>query len=121
MNMLKRTLSLSAAAVAIVAAAPALAQEAPAADGSADSGEIIVTAQKRAERLIDVPVAISAISADTLTSQNINRLSEYFDRVPGLQYSNQRVSGLALRGVTTGGATSPRACSAATDPRNGIL
>ena len=107
MNMLKRTLSLSAAAVAIVAAAPALAQEAPAADGSADSGEIIVTAQKRAERLIDVPVAISAISADTLTSQNINRLSEYFDRVPGLQYSNQRVSGLALRGVTTGGATSP--------------
>ncbi|HSI16181.1 MAG TPA: TonB-dependent receptor [Sphingomonas sp.] len=106
MNNVKHMISISAAVIALAASMPAVAQEAqPATDGPA--GDIIVTAQKRAERLIDVPVAISAISADTLTSQNINRLSEYFDRVPGLQYSNQRVSGLALRGVTTGGATAP--------------
>ncbi len=106
MKNAKHMISVSAAVIALAASMPAVAQEAPpATDGPA--GDIIVTAQKRAERLIDVPVAISAISADTLTSQNINRLSEYFDRVPGLQYSNQRVSGLALRGVTTGGATAP--------------
>ena len=106
MKNVKHMISISAAVIALAASMPAVAQEAqPATDVPA--GDIIVTAQKRAERLIDVPVAISAISADTLTSQNINRLSEYFDRVPGLQYSNQRVSGLALRGVTTGGATAP--------------
>ncbi|MBO9375698.1 TonB-dependent receptor [Sphingomonas histidinilytica] len=107
MKTLKLVISVSTAAVALAASMPALAQDAQVAEDGASAGEIIVTAQKRAERLIDVPVAISAISADALTTQNINRLSEYFDRVPGLQYSNQRVSGLALRGVTTGGATSP--------------
>jgi len=108
MKNLKLAISMSTAVMAIAAAStPALAQEAQAASDAFDSGEIIVTAQKRSERLIDVPVAISAISADALTTQNINRLSEYFDRVPGLQYSNQRVSGLALRGVTSGGATAP--------------
>jgi outer membrane receptor protein involved in Fe transport len=115
----KRTYLIGAAAVALAAPGAAWAQAAPssaqpaAPDASQPApnvntgDDIIVTAQKRSERMIDVPVAISAISADTLTTQNINRLSEYFDRVPGLQYSNQRVSGLALRGVTTGGQTSP--------------
>jgi len=107
MRNVRHAIFLSAAMIALTASMPAMAQDAPAADASHEHDDIVVTAQKRAERLIDVPVAISAISADTLTSQNINRLSEYFDRVPGLQYSNQRVSGLALRGITTGGATSP--------------
>ncbi|MGC6330314.1 TonB-dependent receptor [Rhizorhabdus sp. FW153] len=106
MKTFKQAISMSAAVVALAASMPAVAQDKRPADDNA-AGDIVVTAQKRAERLIDVPVAISAISADTLTSQNINRLSEYFDRVPGLQYSNQRVAGLALRGVTTGGATAP--------------
>jgi outer membrane receptor protein involved in Fe transport len=106
MKKVKHVISVSAVAIALAASMPAVAQEAqPAEEGS--GSDIIVTAQKRAERLIDVPVAISAISAESLTTQNINRLSEYFDRVPGLQYSNQRVAGLALRGVTTGGATAP--------------
>jgi iron complex outermembrane recepter protein len=106
MGNVKHAISMSTAVLALAVSMPAMAQDAlPIDDNSA--GDIVVTAQKRTERLIDVPVAISAISADTLTSQNINRLSEFFDRVPGLQYSNQRVSGLALRGVTTGGATAP--------------
>lgn len=106
MGNVKHAISMSTAVLALAVSMPAMAQDAlPIDDNSA--GDIVVTAQKRIERLIDVPVAISAISADTLTSQNINRLSEFFDRVPGLQYSNQRVSGLALRGVTTGGATAP--------------
>jgi iron complex outermembrane recepter protein len=106
MGNVKHAISMSTAVLALAVSMPAMAQdELPTDDNSA--GDIVVTAQKRTERLIDVPVAISAISADTLTSQNINRLSEFFDRVPGLQYSNQRVSGLALRGVTTGGATAP--------------
>lgn len=109
MKNFKHRISMSAAVIALASSIPAVAQDAQPVQNAEDysAGEIIVTAQKRSERLIDVPVSITAISADTLTSQNINRLSEFFDRVPGLQYSNQRVSGLALRGVTTGGATAP--------------
>jgi outer membrane receptor protein involved in Fe transport len=104
MGNVKHAISGTAAVIALAFSMPAVAQDA---QGAADGGEIIVTAQKKAERLIDVPVAISAISADTLTTQNINRLSEFYDRVPGLQYSGQRVSAISLRGVTTGGQTAP--------------
>lgn len=70
--------------------------------------DIVVTAQKKVQRLLDVPVPVSAVSSDTLTTQAIVKLSEYFDRVPGLQYGGGRTSGLSLRGITTGGgATNP--------------
>jgi len=106
MTKFKHAVSVSTAIAALAISLPALAQDAQSPSESVE-GDIIVTAQKKSERLIDVPVAISAISAETLTTQNINRISEFFDRVPGLQYSGQRVSALALRGITTGGATAP--------------
>lgn len=106
----RRTLAVSVAALAIGMSQQAAAQSAePAADRSSVYGgeDIVVTAQKRQERLLDVPVAITAISADTLTSQNLNRASDYFDKIPGLQMSGQRISALSLRGINTGGATGP--------------
>ena len=72
--------------------------------------EIVVTAQKKQERLLDVPVAVTVVDADTLTSQNLVRLSDFYNRLPGLQYAGGatgRVSQLSLRGITTGGNTSP--------------
>ncbi len=106
MSKFKHILAISTAITAVAAATPATAQE-PAVSSESEPSEIIVTAQKRNERLIDVPVAISAIAADTLTAQNLNRLSDFYNQVPGLQYSGQRVSAISLRGVTTGGATAP--------------
>lgn len=115
----KRAYLFSVAAVALAAPVGAWAQAVPsagrepAADTSVPSSDannaddIIVTAQKRDQRLLDVPIAITAVSSDTLTTQSLNRLQDFFDRVPGLQYSGQRVSALSLRGVTSGGATSP--------------
>jgi len=102
------SLSLSSAVLALGMTMPAYAAEG-AADGSSDAapGDIVVTAQKKTERLIDVPLAISAISADTMSTQAMNRLSDIYDRVPGLQYSGQRVANISLRGITTGGATAP--------------
>lgn len=93
------------AAQAQDAAPVAPAQTSPA--SATEGGDIVVTAQKREQRLLDVPVAITAISSEALTTQSLNRLQDFFDRVPGLQYSGQRVSNLSLRGVTSGGATSP--------------
>src|SRR3546814_18077934 len=58
----------AAAAVALVGAAPAYAQSSDnqetssIPEGQRDSQDIVVTAQKRASRLADVPAAISAFS-----------------------------------------------------------
>ena len=49
--------SVPAMALAMVAAMPAAAQTASA----VDNGDIVVTAQKREQRLLDVPVSISAV------------------------------------------------------------
>ncbi|MBA3838472.1 MAG: TonB-dependent receptor, partial [Zymomonas sp.] len=71
--MMKSALMTSAAAFAILAAAPVAAQQAPAKPSPADTGvdpnaapEVIVTAQKRSERLQDVPVAVTVVGGDAL-------------------------------------------------------
>jgi outer membrane receptor protein involved in Fe transport len=91
-----------------VLAAPALAQEA--ADTSTLT-EVVVTAQKRSERLQDVPVSVTAVSSETLAQQNLVQLRDFYNRVPGVSISGggteQRANGVAIRGVTTGGGTAP--------------
>ncbi len=98
------------AALAIGIPGLALAQ-----DSSGDNNsnamleEVVVTATKREERLIDVPVSISVLDASALESQNSFRLQDYFAQVPGLQL-NASSSGslqLAMRGISTGGSTNP--------------
>jgi len=71
--------------------------------------EVVVTAQKRAERLQDVPVPVTAIAADTLIQQNELRLEDYYAKVPGLSLTTSEFGWplLAIRGLTTGGATNP--------------
>ena len=61
-----RTL-LGTSMLAIAVATPAWGQETPQAEDSGNnSPDIVVTAQKRAERLQDVPLAVTAVSADAL-------------------------------------------------------
>lgn len=65
--------------------------------------EIIVTANRRAEALQDVPAAITAISGETLTRDNITGLEGVADRTPGLTFA-AFASGqpeIAIRGVGT--------------------
>lgn len=103
-------LSVSIVPAVLLATVPAAAQTSPnpgneRADPPADvssAGDIVVTAQKRDQRLIDVPLAVSAINSDTLTTQNINGMRDFFSRVPGLQYGGPNAAQLAIRGVTTG-------------------
>jgi len=71
--------------------------------------EILVTAQKRSERLQDVPVPVTAISADTLVEGGQLRLQDYYTTIPGLtvtpdQYGTPQ---LAIRGLITGSTTNP--------------
>ena len=66
--------------------------------------EIVVTAQKREERLLDVPVPVSAINAQSLASSNQLRLQDYYSQVPGLNLTPSTQSGqiLSVRGISAG-------------------
>lgn len=65
--------------------------------------EIVVTAQKRAESLSDVPVAVTAYTAETLNALNINTADDLIDVTPGLQSAQQGGSNknFFLRGIGT--------------------
>jgi len=99
---------LSGAALLVVAS-PAFAQTvapAPAtdqADATAPS-DIIVTAQKRSERLQDVPAAVSVVSGDTLAKMSINNIEDSQRLVPALTFvkgDTSLNSALFLRGIGT--------------------
>ena len=107
--MRKAVLLAGAAIACIFVSAPAIGQTSnePQTAQTDDSGDIVVTAQKRDQRLLDVPVAVTAVSTDDLVAQNRTSIADFYDRVPGLQYNGQRTSQLSLRGVTSGGASNP--------------
>jgi iron complex outermembrane recepter protein len=68
--------------------------------------EIVVTAEKREERLQEVPVPVTVISTEDLLNSNHERLQDYYTTVPGLNLvSGDGASSLAIRGITTGGGS----------------
>src|SRR5262249_20088133 len=71
--------------------------------------EVLVTAQKRDERLQDVLVPVTALSATHLVEENLVRLQDYYNRVPGLNLAtgNRGELFVFIRGLTTGWYTSP--------------
>lgn len=82
------------------------AAEAPAARGAAEDsayaeGEIIVTGEKQQTTLQRAPLAITAISADTLAQSNITQLIDMNGFVPGLTIANSGsfVRVVSIRGV----------------------
>ncbi|WP_246202956.1 TonB-dependent receptor [Sphingomonas lacunae] len=85
-------------------AAPAAAQEADAAN---DSGleDIVVTAQKREQNLQDVPLAISAISADKVDRLGVNDARDLSGLAPNVTITQGTTSGAAavisIRGIPT--------------------
>lgn len=90
----------SCAAVAILplAAPIAYAQEAPATQ-SADDGEIIVTAQRRSENVMKVPVSVTVIGADALTESGTTDLRGVTKLAPSLQAGQD--SQFSIRGIGT--------------------
>ncbi len=91
---------------------PAYAQEAVAdpqptagaqtTDAAAD--EIVVTAQRRSERVQDVPIAISVVSGDQLQRQQVTQLTDLSRTTTALQFgavSGGGGSGAFVRGIGT--------------------
>lgn len=89
--------------------APALAQEAPQArsEATTDTGEILVTARKREESLLKVPVAISALTSEDVAKRGIVSLNDLVNSTPGINVSNvssgrndRSFQQISLRGFT---------------------
>jgi outer membrane receptor protein involved in Fe transport len=79
--------------------------------GPAASEEVVVTAQKRPSRALDVPASLTVVSANQLEVQGLTSLSDLTSIVPGLDISSRGAVGfnqIILRGITSGGQqTSP--------------
>ena len=91
---------LASAAIALPQAAFAQVA-APAAEVAL--GDIVVTAQRRAERLQDVPIAVTAIDARAIENRQMTSLVDIMSTVPNLHASNNIGQGSAttvfIRGV----------------------
>ena len=94
--------------------AQAVADAAPADAGAIDSGafqSVVVTAQKRAEDVKDVPISISVIGGEALEQMHINDYEDLSRAAPGVSFNSQgAASGLnniIVRGIssTSGSAT----------------
>ena len=108
----RRPLALGIAAL-LLGAAPLHAQNQPAAPAPAASSDappsatnlnrIVVTAQKREQQEVDVPISISAFSGNFLHTLGITREEDLARYVPGLQMTVQSPNnpGYAIRGITT--------------------
>lgn len=102
-SMVRIILGSAGVSIALGLHATAFAQQT--AEGALE--EVIVTAQKRTERLIDVPVAVTAVDSQTLIDQNLVSFADYYSRIPGLQFPGGGTEQLALRGITAGGSGNP--------------
>lgn len=103
----KSILSVSAATCALAMPSFAYAQDSQGTDDAADEQvEIVVTAQGRAQVLSDVPVAISAVNAETLQNSGANDIRQLNQVAPSLLVSStgSEANGSArIRGIGTVG------------------
>lgn len=107
---IRGTVSVSALVIAAtLSASPALAQSAPGQSSSAPQeattvGEIIVTATRREQRLIEAPVAVTAVSAEQLENSGVTDIRELTSLAPSVQFQTPgggADSSIRIRGVGT--------------------
>jgi iron complex outermembrane recepter protein len=71
------------------------------------SSEIVVTAQRRQERSVDVPISVTALSQDTLQTANVRDLSDISRVTPSLRFDTTGAfSQPTIRGIGTSITTS---------------
>ncbi|MCY7339499.1 MAG: TonB-dependent receptor [Sphingomonas bacterium] len=109
--LLASTMLLGSGAAFAQASPPAPVDPAAQAKTAEDPDTIIVTAQRRAEDLQDVPIAITAITTKTLDDLQVNKFEDYARLVPSLSFksgggggspSGPGTSNVYFRGVASG-------------------
>jgi iron complex outermembrane receptor protein len=99
-----RTNPLIAAAVALALAGPAgsaLAQDAAAEPAALE--ELVVTARKREESLINVPISVTAVTGDAMQLANKRTVGDIAAAVPGLNINSDGINRafVSIRGIGT--------------------
>jgi iron complex outermembrane recepter protein len=65
--------------------------------------EIVVTAQKRAESLQDVPISVSALSGDKIADAGIQRFEDAATYVPNFSITKEAIGDkISIRGISSG-------------------
>ena len=96
--------SLLASALFSLTAAPAYAQtsDSAAAAPADDEAGIVVTARRREENLIDVPIAITAISGDQLANRGAGDITALAETVPNVTLEASRATNSTLSAFIRG-------------------
>jgi len=87
------------------------------AEEDADAEVIIVTARRQEERLQEVPVSVTAFTADTIERLGIDNVTDIARRTPSFAIAGRgglKFNRSSLRGISAGGA------SAGADPAVGF-
>ncbi|MEL1249629.1 TonB-dependent receptor [Aurantiacibacter gilvus] len=122
---MSRTALVGLAAITTIVANPVAAQDAADEETGAEEGAqqntIVVSARRREESLQDIPVAVSAFSAETLEARQISQTQDLERITPSLQFKpagqlsgNSSASVVFIRGI---GQLDP---TAAVDPGVGV-
>ncbi len=110
----RKVIGISVLAVAASLTAPAYAADAAAADAAAESGapiqDIVVTAERTNTTLQKATLSVSAITADTLTKNNVTEIGGLNGLVPGLVVSsaNGGERNISIRGIGLGTPENPQ-------------
>lgn len=101
--MTRLTLIASCATIALATSMPAHAQDTAPAEDQSGISDIVVTAQRRQESVQDVPIAISAFSAEQLEAQGVSNTLQLGQFIPNFVAQNNTGLGSAnayfLRGL----------------------
>lgn len=104
MRSFRHRLHIAASVLALVSPGTALAQDTaqPAEQGATELDAIVVTARRREESLIDVPVAVSALSAQALEDAHVTDVTQIAQMTPQLLIAPASGGGggtISIRGV----------------------
>ena len=107
MRAFRTTTLLTASLLALAVAAPAFAADDTPAPASNDQvttlGELVITAQKREQDPVEVPIAVTAYSGEFLEAIGVKAFEELSAFTPGFLVQNQsnNNSGFVMRGITS--------------------
>jgi iron complex outermembrane receptor protein len=93
MNLRRSLLLLSVSAASVLSSQPAMAQTA---DDGATVGEVIVTAQRRAQNIQDVPLAVTAFSQQQIEAAQLDEAADLVRFTPSVTGGLNTGTGSAL-------------------------
>lgn len=111
-RLVKSRVLKSSALIALLAAAGAAQAQEASNLAPQNSGDIVVTAQRMEERIIDVPISVSAFTMEQLADQKIETGAELLRAIPNVNFSKDNFTSynFSIRGIGT------KATSVSADP-----